>query len=54
VEADDLEARLRWLRDLGATALQEATGAVLVEDPEGNQAFLLQRRPDALAGPYRG
>jgi hypothetical protein len=54
VEVDDLEARLRWLRDLGATALQEATGAALVEDPEGNRALLLRRRPDGLAGAYRG
>jgi hypothetical protein len=54
VEVDDLEARLRWLRDLGATPLQEASGAVLVEDPEGNRALLVQRRPDPAARPYRG
>lgn len=53
VEVDDLEARRRWLCDLGATVLQEATGAALVEDPEGNRALLLQRRPDPPARPYR-
>jgi Glyoxalase-like domain len=45
VEVDDLEARLRWLRDLGARVLQEAAGAALVEDPEGNRALLTARRP---------
>ena len=54
VEVADLEARLRWLRDLGAEVLQEVTGAALVEDPEGNRALLLQRRPDPSAEPYRG
>ena len=47
VEVDDLEARLRWLRDLGAKLLQETAGAALVEDPEGNRALLVRRRPDA-------
>jgi hypothetical protein len=51
VEVDDLEARLRWLRDLGAKPLQESTGAVLVEDPEGNRALLIQRRPDQPGRP---
>jgi predicted enzyme related to lactoylglutathione lyase len=46
VEVDDLEARLRWLRDLGAKVLQETAGVALVEDPEGNRALLVRRRPD--------
>ena len=54
VEVDDLEARRRWVGDLGARPLQEAAGAVLVEDPEGNRALLLQRRSGGPAGPYRG
>jgi hypothetical protein len=49
VEVDDLEARLRWLRDLGATVLQETAGVALVEDPEGNRALLVRRRPDEPA-----
>jgi len=56
VEVDDLQARLRWLRDLGAKTLQETTGVAatrLVEDPEGNRALLVQRRPDEPAGPGR-
>jgi catechol 2,3-dioxygenase-like lactoylglutathione lyase family enzyme len=53
VEVDDLEARVRWLRDLGARLLQETPGAALVEDPEGNRALLVQRRPDEPGGPVR-
>lgn len=53
VEVDDLQARLRWLRDLGARTLQETTGVALVEDPEGNRALLVQRRPDEPGGPAR-
>ena len=45
VDVADLDARLRWLRDLGGTVLHQTTGAALVEDPEGNRALLLQRRP---------
>jgi hypothetical protein len=54
VEVDDLEARLRWLRDLGAKLLQETAGAALVEDPEGNRALLVRRRPDAPGQRARG
>jgi Glyoxalase-like domain len=54
VEVDDLEARRRWVVDLGARPLQEAAGALLVEDPEGNRALLLQRHPGPPTGPYRG
>ncbi|MDP9207572.1 MAG: hypothetical protein M3O65_03560 [Actinomycetota bacterium] len=46
VEVGDLEAKVRWLRDLGGTVVQETVGAALVEDPEGNRALLLARRPD--------
>ena len=46
VEVDDLEVRLRWLRDLGAKVLQETAGVALAEDPEGNRALLVRRRPD--------
>jgi Glyoxalase-like domain len=45
VEVADLDARIRWLRDLGGTVLQQNTGAALVEDPEGNLALLVQQRP---------
>jgi hypothetical protein len=53
VEVDDLQARVRWLRDLGARLLQETPGAALVEDPEGNRALLVGRRPDEPGGPVR-
>jgi predicted enzyme related to lactoylglutathione lyase len=51
VQVDDLDAKLRWLADLGGTVLQHAAGAALVEDPEGNRALLVQRRPDPAGGP---
>jgi Glyoxalase-like domain len=54
VEVDDLQARLRWLGDLGARVLQETAGVALVEDPEGNRALLVQRRPEPPRPPYRG
>jgi predicted enzyme related to lactoylglutathione lyase len=50
VQVDDLDAKLRWLADLGGTVLQHAAGAALVEDPEGNRALLVQRRPDPAGG----
>lgn len=46
VDVADLDARVRWLRDLGGTVLHQTAGAALVEDPEGNRALLLQGRPD--------
>jgi hypothetical protein len=45
VEVADVDARVRWLRDLGGTVLHQATGSALVQDPEGNQALLVRRRP---------
>ena len=45
IEVADLEARARWLRELGGTVLHQATNAALVEDPEGNRVLLVQRRP---------
>ena len=62
VQAADLDARVRWLRDLGGTVLRQTAGAALVEDPEGNRARLLALppvRPGSAASrtgqpPYRG
>jgi hypothetical protein len=45
VEVADLDARVRWLRDLGGTVVRQTPGAALVEDPEGNRALLIQLRP---------
>ena len=41
VEVADLDARVRWLEDLGGTVVPRATGTALVEDPEGNRALLV-------------
>jgi hypothetical protein len=46
VDVADLDARVRWLRDVGGAVLHQTAGAALVEDPEGNRALLLQGRPD--------
>ena len=53
VEVGDLAAKVRWLRDLGGTVLQETAGAALVEDPEGNRALLVEQRPDPPGGHLR-
>jgi hypothetical protein len=46
IQVADLEARVRWLRDLGGTVLHQSAGAALVEDPEGNRALLVALIPD--------
>jgi Glyoxalase-like domain len=45
VAVADLDARVRWLGDLGGTVVRQTPGAALVEDPEGNRALLIQLRP---------
>jgi hypothetical protein len=53
VEVADLDARVRWLCDLGGTVVHRAAGAALVEDPEGNRALLVALPPDRPT-PHRG
>jgi Glyoxalase-like domain len=53
VEVADLDARVRWLEDLGGTVVHRVTGTALVQDPEGNRALLVALPPDRPA-PYRG
>ena len=53
VEVGDLAAKVRWLRDLGGTVLQETAGAALVEDPEGTRGLLVEQRADPPGGRLR-